>query len=487
MNDKEKIISKSPNIINWFLLIETIFILILAIIILRIVNDDAFITLRYARNLIHRLGFVYNPGERVLGITNPLLALLQVFFSLPVLGNVLLGNYILQYALLFGCVILANYYFRDKIMMASLIPLLFFNQQTVGYLGNEIILVLFLSLLALICMDTNKDKLFAFCLSFLYLARFDGFIFGIIATCWWLYHRRPISIKKISIHLVIWASLPILWHLFAYFYYGHFLSNSVTSKILGSENVKTYITVLFEKHLPALLFGSGNLLNAILIITGLIIFWNRSGIYLLWFISFSIVYWIINAPGITVWYFHTLTFVAIFGFAGGVSYLARKIFSEICNLNTPNPSQEGNFSDKLTVFVFAAFISLFFIAGQMDYPWEKQRYDLYKLVAQEIKKSAEPQTYIEMNEIGILGYYLNNPVLDHHFLVTPQGRGKNRFPQIDQLRELYKPQFIIINPYRELSQDELNIYKGYSCIGSATSGDKSIRVYIFQRNNQIKM
>lgn len=470
MNEKEKIISKFSNLINRFLLIETIFILGLAIIILRIVNDDAFITLRYAHNLIHRLGFVYNPGERVFGITNPLLALLQVIFSLPVLGNVLLGNYILQYALLLGCVLLANYYFKDKIMIASLIPLLFFNQQTVGYFGNEIILVLFLSLSTLICMDINKDKLFAFCLSLLYLARFDGFIFGTIATCWWLYHRRPISIKKISIHIVIWASLPILWHLFAYFYYGHFLSNSVTSKILGLENVKTYITILFEKHLPNLLFGSGNLLNAILIITGLIIFWNRLYIYLLWFIGFSIVYWIIKVPGITVWYFHTLTFVAIFGFAGGVSYLARKIFS-----------------NHLTVIVFATFVSLFFTAGQMNFSWEKQRYDLYKLVAQEIKKSAEPQTYIEMNEIGILGYYLDNPVLDHHFLITPQGRGKNRFPNIDQLREHYKPQFIIINPYRELNQDELNIYKSYSYIGSATSGDKNIRVYIFQRNNQIKL
>jgi hypothetical protein len=34
--------------------------------------DDAFITFRYARNLLAGLGFVYNPGERVLGTTTPL-------------------------------------------------------------------------------------------------------------------------------------------------------------------------------------------------------------------------------------------------------------------------------------------------------------------------------------------------------------------------------------------------------------------------------
>jgi len=37
--------------------------------------DDAYITFRYAENLAHGLGFVYNPGERVLGTTTPLYCL----------------------------------------------------------------------------------------------------------------------------------------------------------------------------------------------------------------------------------------------------------------------------------------------------------------------------------------------------------------------------------------------------------------------------
>ena len=34
--------------------------------------DDAYITFRYARNLAQGLGFVYNPGDHVLGTTTPL-------------------------------------------------------------------------------------------------------------------------------------------------------------------------------------------------------------------------------------------------------------------------------------------------------------------------------------------------------------------------------------------------------------------------------
>jgi len=44
--------------------------------------DDAYITFRYARNIVAGSGFVYNPGERVLGTTTPLYTLLLAGLSL---------------------------------------------------------------------------------------------------------------------------------------------------------------------------------------------------------------------------------------------------------------------------------------------------------------------------------------------------------------------------------------------------------------------
>jgi hypothetical protein len=44
--------------------------------------DDAYITFRYARNLVEGFGFVYNPGERVLGTTTPLYTLLLAGLAL---------------------------------------------------------------------------------------------------------------------------------------------------------------------------------------------------------------------------------------------------------------------------------------------------------------------------------------------------------------------------------------------------------------------
>jgi 4-amino-4-deoxy-L-arabinose transferase-like glycosyltransferase len=44
--------------------------------------DDAFITFRYADNLAHGLGFVYNAGENVMGTSTPLFTLILSLFSL---------------------------------------------------------------------------------------------------------------------------------------------------------------------------------------------------------------------------------------------------------------------------------------------------------------------------------------------------------------------------------------------------------------------
>jgi len=43
--------------------------------------DEALITFRYARNILAGIGFVYNPGEQVLGPTTPLYTLLLAFID----------------------------------------------------------------------------------------------------------------------------------------------------------------------------------------------------------------------------------------------------------------------------------------------------------------------------------------------------------------------------------------------------------------------
>src|SRR5688500_2464907 len=60
-----------------------------ALVVVRIIGlnyfhfyDDAYITLRYARNLIEGNGFVFNPDEWILGITTPLWGLVGAVLHL---------------------------------------------------------------------------------------------------------------------------------------------------------------------------------------------------------------------------------------------------------------------------------------------------------------------------------------------------------------------------------------------------------------------
>ncbi|MDP6777925.1 MAG: hypothetical protein QGI83_14300, partial [Candidatus Latescibacteria bacterium] len=66
---------------------------LMAICYHRVQMDDPYITYRYARNIAEGHGFIYNPGESVLGTTAPLYALIlalggQVTDNYPLLSSI---------------------------------------------------------------------------------------------------------------------------------------------------------------------------------------------------------------------------------------------------------------------------------------------------------------------------------------------------------------------------------------------------------------
>ncbi|MBN1372907.1 MAG: glycosyltransferase family 39 protein [Anaerolineaceae bacterium] len=62
---------------NWFAVLIVVLALAARIIPGPRTIDDSFITFRYARNLLSGEGFVYNPGQRVMGTTTPLYTFLM--------------------------------------------------------------------------------------------------------------------------------------------------------------------------------------------------------------------------------------------------------------------------------------------------------------------------------------------------------------------------------------------------------------------------
>jgi hypothetical protein len=79
--EPEPRLSPLSRIVPWLLLFVAVVTFVGRSCSLRFVQDDSYITYRYARNVVRGLGPVYNPGERVEGHTNFLWMMMLAFFG----------------------------------------------------------------------------------------------------------------------------------------------------------------------------------------------------------------------------------------------------------------------------------------------------------------------------------------------------------------------------------------------------------------------
>ena len=100
---------------------------IYAFLAYRVDMDDFYITMRYADNIAGGKGWVFNPGERVLGTTTPLLTLLLVFPAFLGISPIL-GVRIIWSLFLFGTsfFIRACFHQKGKELIGFAAGLLFF-------------------------------------------------------------------------------------------------------------------------------------------------------------------------------------------------------------------------------------------------------------------------------------------------------------------------------------------------------------------------
>ncbi len=228
--------------------------------------DDAYITFRYARNLINGLGFVYNPGERVLGTSTPLYTLLLAGLSLlfrtgnfPALSiwlNALADGLNCALLLPLGEAISGR---RRVGIAAGFLYALAPYSVTFAIGGMETsVFVLLLILTALFYLQ--GQMIWAFTASLALLTRPDALIFiGPIALDYavrWLLSLRSLGVFRISYHishtpgyairdtdyglritdysclkLILLFLAPLLpWLIFAAFYFGSPIPQSIAAK-----------------------------------------------------------------------------------------------------------------------------------------------------------------------------------------------------------------------------------------------------------------
>lgn len=191
-------------------------------------HDDAFITYRYARNIALGRGFVYNPGEHVLGTSTPLFTLLLAAvhrftgIEVHVLSN-LLGVACLAAASLFFYRLGSSNHIRSALIATVLFVT---NPILIASLGMETLPLLCTIMAALTAYLSGTRALTAVLLGAMVLLRYEMVIFvALIGFADWLETGRVPS--------WLWPAAAILaaWLTYAWLEFGQILPQSAVAKI----------------------------------------------------------------------------------------------------------------------------------------------------------------------------------------------------------------------------------------------------------------
>ena len=207
--------------------------------------DDAMISMRYAYNLAHGNGLVWNIGERVEGFTNPLwvfyMALLhllpiplpQMSLWVQISGAVLLG------ANLYFVRRIVEHFTGDLLAMLAAVAFTAFYAPLIswGLLGMEVsVLALILTATVWIILENGRERFSPWpyiLLGISTLFRFDMAVpyVVILAVLWFVQkdHRRQNLIWGLGLLILFLGGQTVA----RYLYYGQLLPNTYYLKVTG--------------------------------------------------------------------------------------------------------------------------------------------------------------------------------------------------------------------------------------------------------------
>lgn len=202
--------------------------------------DDAYITFRYARNISRGIGFVYNPGQRVLGTTTPLytivLALISFLFSPDILPQ---GSQVIS---VIADIISAWLIFRlsksilkeKSLAFASSLIYIFQPFRTSVALGGmeTSLFVMFLLLTYDRFIHKNDSFEMSIWAASAVLTRPDAMI-ALAPVLIGLAFRDIHRLVKFVLHVFLFIS-P--WFVWSQLYFGNFIPHSIIAKNIAYKN-----------------------------------------------------------------------------------------------------------------------------------------------------------------------------------------------------------------------------------------------------------
>lgn len=467
-------------------------------------SDDAFITYRYAYNLASGVGLVYNPGERVLSTTTPLLALTLggLGFVWQQLLNIVNGSRLegvgilpglfdfipLAAALLGSLGLAAGGWLIWEIGQTSIAsatdagdPDLALAWRAAGWAGL-LIFPTFPLLLGTIEME--MPIYLAFCLgavaaylrrrwclaaaaaALACLTRPDGLLLAALLAADYLWQRNRITstrpaeappVQAAFQHfpwkaIAIFLALGLPWVFFAWLYFGSPIPVTLIAK--QNQGMTKYATSYH--FLQRLLFWGQRYTAAfwwfipqlVLVALGLgrILFKPAKvapawRLINLWALLFATSYQLLGVSSY-FWYYAPLIPAWVLNLAIGVV-----VFIELLR------HLRVNLSDRTAAIITVALLGIL-AAGQVHsrIPTrlsESPAYGAYRAIGQWLRENTPPSAQVGALEVGILGYYSQRYIVDFAGLIQPATssflvRAEDWRAAILAALEEYHPEYVVI-------------------------------------------
>jgi hypothetical protein len=393
--------------------------------------DDPYITYRYAENIVHGLGMVYNPGERLLSTTTPLFTLLLAFLRLfsANLHDLAIG--IGAFSLGVGGLCLWDLANCSGLRLGRWAVLLFYPTfpLLVTTLSAETCLYIALCLGTVACYQRARYNLAALTAALAVLTRPDALVLTGTLIIHFLYSQRMnIRLFRQELSRLPWQAAGIFclvllpWVIFAWFYFGSPVPTTLFAK---QQQASLQDTVSFVPGLLTILSqfrGWNYLITALLALVGVI-----SSLRLLpalhwltaWAVLYFITFGILEVPSYS-WYYAPLVPAFILAFAAGLDRLPgflqdlqRKLFD---GENQPF---------QMTIRYFPPLLLLLLLSAQLAHLWQVRltpdtRFPIYHAAGQWLRLHSMPGSTVGTLEVGIIGYTSGLPMIDFSGLIQPE-------------------------------------------------------------------
>lgn len=414
-------------------------------------NDDPFITYRYARNLVHGSGFIYNPGQQVLSTTTPLFTILLAGLSFLWSDIPHLANLVGALSLALGGILLWNLACSWGAPVVGWIGLILypFFPLTLATVGSEMPLYLAFCLACFACYGRQSYSLSAIFAALATLTRPDGILVAVLLAVHYLVKiKRPLPWKA----ALLFLGMALPWFIFAWGYFG----SPVPATLVAKQQQGAM--AISQRFAPGFLTTIGPYTNqwqfwfavGLASIGVLYATWRaqRWLLFLAWSALYFSAYTLLGVSRYS-WYYAPLApgFVAAIGLGVAAIVQAWQHVGQRWQVSQP-------WSARLThILLVLLMIPLLLseirllqaLHGQSD-----PRFAIYRAVGEWLRESTPAEASVGVLEVGMVGYYAERTMFDFTGLLQPETSAQFRSDTTYQdaalwVVEHFHPDYVVLH------------------------------------------